>query len=464
MTSFNREQMEALLLDYVYGSLNPDDTRLFEESLPQFPDLKKEALELRETRQWVVPHLRENPPELPHKMRADLLRKARIIMAPDPKKESWWASLLHGLTQPAGATALLVLLVSGIGVFQMEKGALISMGDPTPRDDRGSLVEASAPHALPNNEEPGTPLDRVKVEGKNQENPLAEFVEIDPFPNAESGAGSANIPAAKPGSPRGLGNSKGANDRPRAETTQVDKAVYGMKKKENLKNEPTSGKNDVTSMPVAPKTSGGKSKKKAKKKTASYGKIPSSEGIGAPLNYGDPSGVGESPTASMNANSEMPEEKKRRGAPERAVNSQKQAFNKRTSIMESDEQESDSLPLESPTQSGKQAASEETSAMEERVGEKESVDVLDLSVIKSALLAIENGDFERAFSLLSQQIKGRTVASATALDVGVTHFLRAGRIQEAGKLLGVAERTANPRTEWKEALRQARSKMEKYAP
>lgn len=45
---FKREEMEERMPDFIFGRLDPKEKELFEQSLPNYPDLEKEVTEVRE--------------------------------------------------------------------------------------------------------------------------------------------------------------------------------------------------------------------------------------------------------------------------------------------------------------------------------------------------------------------------------------------------------------------------------
>ena len=123
--SMTRQDIQDLMLDYLYEELSSDETTLFEEALGQHPDLQQEVEAHRGTR---AAFSRLPDIEVPHLVQANILREARKAVADRTEASQpavgWFSQLVALLTRPAMATALVAVLVAVVGLYVVDRGVL----------------------------------------------------------------------------------------------------------------------------------------------------------------------------------------------------------------------------------------------------------------------------------------------------------------------------------------------------
>ena len=93
----NKQEARNLLMDYMYGELDPGQVRALEEFMQNDPELKEEFNELNETRS-LLQHLPVQSPE-----------EQLVMMAPEENRsqtasdaKSWWSIVSNALFPKQG--------------------------------------------------------------------------------------------------------------------------------------------------------------------------------------------------------------------------------------------------------------------------------------------------------------------------------------------------------------------------
>ena len=137
-------------MDYLYEEMSVDDRAAFERAVRSHPDLQEEIAEMQATRSSLemLPEI-----EVPHLVKANILREARMAVA-DPKK-SWFDRLASLLMRPGMATAFVAVLVAGVGIFVIDRGGVFERDEQTtvlPAEDvsrTNTTTAATTPTRVP---------------------------------------------------------------------------------------------------------------------------------------------------------------------------------------------------------------------------------------------------------------------------------------------------------------------------
>lgn len=111
-----REQLDDLVVDYMYDELTAQDREAVEAALLQHPDLAEEVAAHRETRSLMAKMPMLDPPQ---PMLDTVMRAARHAAAPEEPKVGVWQRVLGLFAQPAFATFAVVVGVAVTAVFAM---------------------------------------------------------------------------------------------------------------------------------------------------------------------------------------------------------------------------------------------------------------------------------------------------------------------------------------------------------
>ena len=148
------------IIEYLYGELDPAERTAFEQALEADPSLRAELEGLKQTRGMMQHVVDEEPPQA---LFYDLVREARKSVAPETKP-SLMQQFFAALIRPQAATAMLVLVVAGTGLYLLDNNQHRIQEHP------GDVV---SPNALPTKAE----MAHVEVELEEAE-PLVARVEV----------------------------------------------------------------------------------------------------------------------------------------------------------------------------------------------------------------------------------------------------------------------------------------------
>jgi len=104
------------IVEYLYGELEPAERVAFEQSLEADAELRAELESFRGTRAMMNSVVDEEPPQA---LFYELVREARKAASPE-QRPSFIQQLMAALIRPQAATAMLVLIVAGTGLYLLD--------------------------------------------------------------------------------------------------------------------------------------------------------------------------------------------------------------------------------------------------------------------------------------------------------------------------------------------------------
>lgn len=165
----NRQQMDDLLVDYLYDELDSDVRQRFEAALPEFPELQAEVSAHQRTRELMGDLQEIDPPAL---ALANIMREARLAAEPPEAQPGFFARLASFLMQPAMATAAIFVAVAGVTFFLSDEGAFDKVGAPVEVEEVAFAPERgdrSADEPAPADDNRGAAATVARVEEKKSE-------------------------------------------------------------------------------------------------------------------------------------------------------------------------------------------------------------------------------------------------------------------------------------------------------
>lgn len=141
-----RQQLDTLLVDYLYDELDEETARQFEAALEHDPELQAEVTAHQRTRS-LMGRLEDEP--LPAGLLDAVMLEARQTMTEPVEAVSWWSRMVAALLQPAVSTMLVFAVLATTGVFLVRQEAeapaepvpTIALATPTPDEVEAPAAE-----------------------------------------------------------------------------------------------------------------------------------------------------------------------------------------------------------------------------------------------------------------------------------------------------------------------------------
>jgi len=231
-----REQLDELLVDYLYDELSAEDRKAFEAAAADHPEVAEEVAAHRQTRNLMAEMPMVDPPQ---PVLDNIMRAARHAAAPSEEPMGFWAKLLSVFAQPAFATAA---VVAGVGLT-----AFLTMSGPGNELPGGTKATSGAPVVATADDPTKQRGTRPADENLNQPMVASAKSEASKTPSEE--AAPTPLPAA--GGETDLAQAKPTKDiapaEPKADNKQLQVAAAPKKAKTR-----TATKRKTTAKPAKP--------------------------------------------------------------------------------------------------------------------------------------------------------------------------------------------------------------------
>ncbi|TNF32545.1 MAG: hypothetical protein EP329_09770, partial [Deltaproteobacteria bacterium] len=172
-----RQELDELLVDYLYDELEPAQRVAFEEGLDEHPELAAEVEAHRKTRSMVadIPTF-ALPPGLLDGVLAEAQQvagaAAAAAAAAAEKRPGFFERLSRLIMQPAFATAALAVVVIGVGVIYMSRPD--PMSDPNRQRLEPVVAMRAEPTAAAGDKSKAEEADTPKVAAAKDEAPATK--------------------------------------------------------------------------------------------------------------------------------------------------------------------------------------------------------------------------------------------------------------------------------------------------